>query len=560
MQCLSDYLSTSKNAIPFFALTETHLKSHHYDAEVMVDGYKIVRADRSLRRQGGSAIYIHQDLTITDTVSHSNSFCETAAAFIQEMNLVVVAIYRPPGAPQKLFEESLSVIEKFISPLNSPEVLILGDFNFPFIKWDPINVNPEKKGITTSDRNSAYSFLEFLEDHYLQQFVMENTRKDKSILDLVISNNHQSILSIDIEKTVMSDHDIVHCGLNYKNPLLKCSPRTPSELHKFDTLNFNKADWPPIDDKLSLVDWQDKFSTASVEESQKIFEDTVFDICAAHTPVKGPKSSEDRKPYVTKHRRILIRRKKKLSAKINCFKEKGCKQVLIDQLYKKKFDLELQIRDQIQAERNQLELEAILKIRENPKAFFTYAKKFQKTKEGIGPLRDGDGDLQSDPKIISELLKTQYSKAFSSPKKEYPPLPRKSPKKGKKFSLEDITFFEEDIIAAIASVGTYSAVGPDKFPAIILKKCSKTLASPLASMLRSSLDQGIIPSAYKKQSIVPIYKKGNKDNPANYRPVSLTSHIIKVFERVILHKMVKYRETNNLLKKTNMVFGRVEIA
>ena len=79
----------------------------------------------------------------------------------------------------------------------------------------------------------------------------------------------QSILSIDI-LTVMSDHEIVHCGLNDKNPFFKFSPRTPSDLHKFDTPNFNKADWPPID-KLSLVGWQDKFSTASVEESQKIF-------------------------------------------------------------------------------------------------------------------------------------------------------------------------------------------------------------------------------------------------------------------------------------------------
>ena len=88
----------------------------------------------------------------------------------------------------------------------------------------------------------------------------------------------------------------------YNNVVYLCSeptkayPNSPTELSKFDTLNFNKADWDPIDNKFSLVDWEEKFSTASVEESQTIFEDTVFEICAAHTPVKGPKSSEDRKP------------------------------------------------------------------------------------------------------------------------------------------------------------------------------------------------------------------------------------------------------------------------
>jgi len=75
-------------------------------------------------------------------------------------------------------------------------------------------------------------------------------------------------------------------------------------------------------------------------------------------------------------------------------------------------------------------------------------------------------------------------------------------------------------------------------------------------MLRSSLDQGVIPTAYKMQSIVPIYKKGNKDNPANYRPVSLTSHIIKVFERVIRSKMVDFLENNNLLNSKQHGFRK----
>ena len=47
--------------------------------------------------------------------------------------------------------------------------------------------------------------------------------------------------------------------------------------------------------------------------------------------------------------------------------------------------------------------------------------------------------------------------------------------------------------------------------------------------------------------ITPIHKGGSRSNPKNYRPVGLTSHIIKIFERIILKKLVEYIERNNLL-------------
>ena len=66
-------------------------------------------------------------------------------------------------------------------------------------------------------------------------------------------------------------------------------------------------------------------------------------------------------------------------------------------------------------------------------------------------------------------------------------------------------------------------------------------------MWRKSLDTGDIPDVLKAQGIIPIFKKGNKSSPANYRPVSLTSHLIKLFEKVLRIKLVDYLETNDIL-------------
>ena len=63
-------------------------------------------------------------------------------------------------------------------------------------------------------------------------------------------------------------------------------------------------------------------------------------------------------------------------------------------------------------------------------------------------------------------------------------------------------------------------------------------------MLRRSLDEGKIPQIFKMAYISPIHKGGSKQDPERYRPVSLTSHIAKVFERVIKKKIEKFLVEN----------------
>ena len=83
----------------------------------------------------------------------------------------------------------------------------------------------------------------------------------------------------------------------------------------------------------------------------------------------------------------------------------------------------------------------------------------------------------------------------------------------------------------------------------MLKKCKTQLSIPLYHLWRESLDCGHIPNYLLRQNIVPIYKKGPKTLAQNYRPVSLTSHLIKVFERVMKDGIVTYLEENNLISQ-----------
>ncbi|KAK3888733.1 hypothetical protein Pcinc_007208 [Petrolisthes cinctipes] len=105
----------------------------------------------------------------------------------------------------------------------------------------------------------------------------------------------------------------------------------------------------------------------------------------------------------------------------------------------------------------------------------------------------------------------------------------------------------DDIVNAIKEIGTNAAASPDQFQAALLKNCAKELRAPLHILFRNSIDTGIIPQQLKTAKIIPVYKGGSKGEAKNYRPIALTSHIIKIMEKIIVRNMSIYLEEKNIL-------------
>ena len=183
--------------------------------------------------------------------------------------------------------------------------------------------------------------------------------------------------------------------------------------------------------------------------------------------------------------------------------------------------------------------QAVLNMKSNPKAFYSFAKSRQKTKSKVGPFLDPTtGTPNPDPSFAASELSRQYSSVFVPPREQWKvPDPKSvfnfNDSTENESALADISFSENDVLKACSELKSESAAGADGIPASLLKLCRKELARPLYILWRSSLNHGFIPPDLLLVLICPVHKGGSRGLPKNYRPVALTSHAVKVFERVI---------------------------
>ena len=88
----------------------------------------------------------------------------------------------------------------------------------------------------------------------------------------------------------------------------------------------------------------------------------------------------------------------------------------------------------------------------------------------------------------------------------------------------------------------------------MLKICGDSICVPLDMIFKQALLTGVFPSEWKKGNIVPIHKKGDKQNITNYQLVSLLSICGKILGRLIFNKMFIYLSANNLISKNQSGF------
>ena len=114
-------------------------------------------------------------------------------------------------------------------------------------------------------------------------------------------------------------------------------------------------------------------------------------------------------------------------------------------------------------------------------------------------------------------------------------------------SMTQIKVSVDGVRKLLEELNTQKAPGRAELTPKILKECAKNVAPLLQQIFQRSLDTGDLPDDWKQANVSPIFKKGNRSDPANYRPVSLTSIPCKLLEHIIFTSIMSHLEKNNIL-------------
>ena len=109
-------------------------------------------------------------------------------------------------------------------------------------------------------------------------------------------------------------------------------------------------------------------------------------------------------------------------------------------------------------------------------------------------------------------------------------------------------FSPAEFLAAASNLSSSTATGPDKVAYPMLKHLPRSGMDFLLHIFNLSWSSHSFPSIWKTSSIIPIHKMGKPlDSPASFRPISLTSCVSKLFERIILSRLLFFLESNSIL-------------
>ena len=94
--------------------------------------------------------------------------------------------------------------------------------------------------------------------------------------------------------------------------------------------------------------------------------------------------------------------------------------------------------------------------------------------------------------------------------------------------LGRITTNENEVESLLRRINTNKSSGPDGIGNWVLKHCAKSLSFPYSKLFNKSLETGIFPSQWKHANVCPVFKKDNKSDKTNYRPISLLTSSSKI--------------------------------
>ena len=509
-------------------LTETWLKNSVLDREVIQNSdYEVFRNDRSkvshppddnnpkkYRKNGGGVlIAIRSDIQAEIKRLPVRKGSEMAAIEVNtgENKYIFCVVYRVGTLGTENHESITSTIKSFYSSKRPKKLFIVGDFNLNGVDWF------SEDGIVTPCTLIEEDFVTTFHNFDLEQCISSPTHVKGNILDLLLCNNKNLVRDLKVLKNsgaCKSDHYPIAFNVVTKITYSKCPKRK--------IYNFKKANWMAINEDLNSIDWKSMFlKLGDPEYCWLALKSVISKSMSKHIPTITLKLAYRNPWFDSEVHEAYLKKKRAHEKWKNTGQQKDYfKFCSLRTRFKKLSDQKMN--DNLYNDDDP----ALIS-----KKFWSHVKSSSKNSRIPDRMYPGETYRES-PLDRANMFNQYFSEQFSDESKYDIDIEWKID------AESDLNFYPETIKHLLNNINSNKACGPDGIHGKILKNCAVSLAYPLSLLFEISYNSGIIPTEWKLAHVVPIHKKGSKENIENYRPISLTSLIMKTFERLIKQELL----------------------
>jgi len=304
-------------------------------------------------------------------------------------------------------------------------------------------------------------------------------------------------------------------------------------------------------------DWSDLFACQNVDIAYNMFSDKLTDIFNSNFKLvrASRKSMKNNKPWITASLIRCVNNKSKLYKKWILSKQSAD-----ESLYKNYANELRKILNKAEASYFQricdTKLYSLKKVWSNLNSVIS-TQFNKKSKPVVNKLIINSRPI-TDPSEIANEFNDYFCNVGNSLSKLLPPGDFKSYLNNpmlNSFACHSASLSELDNI--IQNLNNSKSVSCDNISNFLIKECKNDIILPLLYVINLSLDSGIFPAGLKMTKIIPLYKGGDSTLMSNYRPISLTSPIAKILERVMFNRVSNYLNHYNVLYEYQFGFRKI---
>ena len=530
-------LSTTKPDI--ILITESKLEPSTADnsPDINLDGYSIERRDRGngsvwggclIYYKNGIAIHRRQDL---EPAEHELMIFTIK---LSSGTLLLSLLYRPPSHKSEAIEWYNENLDQLRSKTKATKTLLAGDYNAHHKEWLQSKLPTNQPGKDT---------LSLCTTHGLTQLVNGPTHKDGNRLDLIMCDMPNICSEVHITPQVgSSDHYLLSTSIAL-SPIQE--PTAPRKVWL-----YSKANWNGLREELSSTNWEEMLKANDPELACTNVTKVIQQAMQNHIPRKTHKCFLGKPEWYNE-----------ACEKAQLKKLKTWRQFKANQTPENRFRYNQArngytyvSRKAMSDHKNRVKEKMTNGLKKGSKCWWWTAKRLmgQGGKCDIPLLSTGNQTfITSEEK--AECFASIFAEKSTIPQeeneKDIPNIPTKT-----KAGLKKIVFWPKHVRKVLSGLDIDKATGPDSIPARVLKQCAPELAKPLARLFQLLLNKHYMPKQWKVAHVIPCYKKKDKHDPNNYRPVSLLSIISKVMEALINRALWKYICKNRLISDKQFGF------